>query len=103
MKISANSKFEIGQVVVIKGSKTRFLILDIMVQRCYGGTQVNYMGYPLYPGDRYSLSRESGHVALPKEGHVIMCETALEKLVEEKEPKKDPRLMKLMDKVGKKV
>lgn len=78
MKIEAESKFEIGEIVSVKGSELRLLIQEIMVQKCYGGLQINYVGFPMYI-DKYSLREDRKPMVLPKEGLATLCESVLEK------------------------
>ena len=44
MKLKADSKFEIGDILQVKGATTRLVVNNVMAEVCSGGTQILYRG-----------------------------------------------------------
>ena len=59
MKISIESKFEIGQTVAIKDAVQRLVINNIFTETCHGGTQILYKGILLFPAEKFRFNLEN--------------------------------------------
>lgn len=81
MEIKAVTKFNIGTIVQIRGTTSRFSIGKIFVEVCPGGVQIIYKGLTLAPKP-YSLSKDLGYTA---EKEFVINEVFLEEIPKVKE------------------
>lgn len=62
MIINAKSKFEIGEIALVKGTVCKVLISAIFTDTCYAGTQVSYHCLNLIPIDRFRLEKNENNL-----------------------------------------
>jgi len=82
MRITIESKFEIGEIVSVKGAEQRLLINNIVSETCCGGTQILYKGIMLCPDPRHGANflREGEKEKYFMDKDILINEMMLEKL-----------------------
>jgi hypothetical protein len=79
VKIVHEFKFNVGEIVQIKGSNQRFLIGNLFTETCSAGTQILYSGIILMKRDRISFKDEPPEYVAMADKPLSLNETFLEK------------------------